>query len=185
MTEASESDLVEFLRSILTVTEFKKVHIIAHSLGTRLLSRALKELSHESPELIHKIGEIILAAPDIGAAAFDRNFKENYISNPEKTTIYASNSDYALVVSNNWHGGKEESRRLGEVHEKMLVISGLDTIDISGLDGSIGGHSVVKQNPILIRDLFDIISSSRRPKNRCCFDEVQHAGSSYWKLLGK
>ena len=132
MIERNQDALIEFLKTVLQNPKLERVHLLAHSLGTRLLSRVMKELSDDDPILFAKIGEVVMAAPDIGTSLFGDKYKEIFVNKPARTTIYASSSDWALDISKNWH----ISPRLGEIRDEMPDLIGLDVVDISGLDGS-------------------------------------------------
>lgn len=184
MIEPNRRDLANFLEQAVSAQELETVHIIAHSLGARLLSEALEELNRRDPAFLRKIGEIVLAAPDISSQSFENNFVQLFAESPARTTIYASEDDWALIVSDSWHGATSSSLRLGEVRPDMLLFEGIDTIDITGLQGSFGGHSVVQQNPTVLSDLFWILSTRYRPHKRCCLEERSLGSSQYWKLKG-
>lgn len=185
MIELNRLDLAEFIKQAVTTKNLKKVHVIAHSLGARLLSEALEELEKQDPELLGMVGEIVLAAPDVSSQSFEKNFLRHFMQDPARTTIYASDSDWALNISNAWHGNSKSSIRLGEIRDGMRVFEGIDTIDISGLDGSFDGHSVAQQNPAVLADLFWIYSKNIRPNERCCLEEKHLGEMRYWKMKGK
>lgn len=185
MIEQNRKVLADFLITLIELEELDTVHLIAHSLGTRLLARSLEEVSHRDPDYLDKIGEIVLAAPDIGVGPFAANFEELFSSAPPRTTIYASRDDWALSVSRRWHGNGDGAYRVGEIYDNMTLFPSIDLIDISGLSGSFEGHSVVAQNPAVISDLFNIYEHGLRPSQRCCLRAQRSGGASYYRLVSR
>lgn len=184
MVEISRLDLANFLTEIFNNEDLETVHIIAHSLGTRLVAEALKEINANEPSSLNKLGEIVLAAPDISALSFKQNFHELFAGDPVKTTVYASSSDYALIASDKWHGGATASIRLGEMKKGTMIFDGIDTIDITDLDGSFSGHSVVQQSRAVLSDLYSIFSLRLRPERRCCLQSMELDEMHFWKMKG-
>jgi esterase/lipase superfamily enzyme len=63
--------LKRFIEDVIEKGKPKKLHLIAHSMGNRLLTNVLKELEGEHHEVL--FNQIILAAPDIDASIFKRS----------------------------------------------------------------------------------------------------------------
>jgi len=155
--------LVAFLEEVIKNKGNAKIHILAHSMGTRALANALKDISYiyDTPQFKN----IILAAPDIDSEVFQSNLYPKIIKTTEKITIYTSSKDTALQVSHSVHDGK----RLGEGGENISVFKNIVTIDASGLvDTSfIGlGHSYFSEKKILVNDLRDLVHKSLPPQKR-------------------
>jgi len=119
--------LVAFLEEVIKNKGNAKIHILAHSMGTRALANALKDISYiyDTPQFKN----VILAAPDIDSEVFQSNLYPKIIKTTEKITIYTSSKDTALQVSHSVHDGK----RLGEGGENISVFKNIVTIDASGL----------------------------------------------------
>ena len=170
--------LVAFLEEVINNKGKAKIHILAHSMGTRALANALKDISYmyDSPQFKN----VILAAPDIDAEVFESNLYSKIIKTTEKITIYTSSKDAALQLSHSVHDGK----RLGEGGENISIFKDIVTIDASGLDTSfIGlGHSYFSQKEILVNDLRTLVHMSLPPQNRPNLLRKIKAKLFFWKF---
>lgn len=128
--------LSDFLRGL--AARGLRVHIVAHSMGTRLILKALTQQSGA-------FGEVLLFAGDISADPQDDEFQRlATIVQPlvQRLTIYAASDDAALAVSRTLHGGR---RRLGREPKSDLRYRAngphpIDVIDASEAPGDIVGH---------------------------------------------
>jgi len=152
-------DLTDFLRDIAQKSGAKSVHLIAHSMGNRLLTAALKSLAPEvrGRDRFH---EIILAAPDIDADIFRRDIAPAIVGTGKRITLYASSRDKALQLSREINGGQP---RAGDSGEDLVIVRGIDTIDASAVDESVLGHSYYASSEIVLSDLFSLIKRDRNP----------------------
>ncbi len=66
-------DFKNFLEQFAKQSQADSIFLIAHSMGSRVLAGALKELVLEDPAIRPKFKEIIFAAPDIDADTFRRD----------------------------------------------------------------------------------------------------------------
>ena len=108
--ERSEMLLAGFLRAIFTDPELSKLDIIAHSMGSQMMLRALSDLSNifYSRHRI-RLGRVVFAAPDVAAAVFAEKIREiGYLA--DGITVYSSENDKALLLSMRLRG---QSSRLG------------------------------------------------------------------------
>ena len=124
------------------------VQVIAHSMGHQVVIPALGMLSSSIDHPF--IQELILNAPDIETAAFDREApKLSKIAN--RITLYCSQEDNALLASKALNGNK----RLGSCG----LTRGVDVINVSEVDdpGLTGlGHSYYCSRPLLT-DIVQVI----------------------------
>ena len=168
--------LLTFLQTIIENRKDANIHIIGHSMGTRALTYALKEISYIYPNK-HVFKNIILAAPDI-----DKDVFLGLLTFIEKTTdqitLYASSDDSALKLSNTLHSGE----RIGQGGDDIFVSKGLVTIDATGIDTSLLGHSYFAEKEILVTDLKDVIEKSLPPTKRKSLIEKIKAKLAYWKF---
>jgi len=175
--QSSVPHLVAFLKTVIDKRGDANIHIIAHSMGTRLLTNALKEISF-SYKGKHVFKNIILAAPDIDKDVFKMNLFPHIRKIVDQITLYASSDDKALQASGKLHMGT----RIGQSGDNIFVFKGLDTIDASGIDTSFLGHSYFAEKDILINDLKDIIHKSLPPQERKTLIEEIKARLEYWKF---
>jgi len=171
--------LVSFLQHVIKNKANANIHILAHSMGTRALTNALKDISfmYKSPQFKN----IILAAPDIDAEVFESNLYPYVRKTTEKITLYASSEDSALEVSNTLHGGK----RLGEGGQNISVFEDMVTIDATGIDTSMLGHSYFAEKEILVNDLRLVVQKSLPPSKRVNLIEKLKSKLLYWEFDNK
>jgi esterase/lipase superfamily enzyme len=87
--EQSTPYLHQFIKVIQSVPDIERIHLIAHSMGSKALSLVLKELSFEGKEQnLYKIDELIFAAPDIDVD-FLQQSKEQLKNFPEAAPFTA------------------------------------------------------------------------------------------------
>jgi esterase/lipase superfamily enzyme len=173
----SEVNLKRFLMDFAQKSGVKDIYLIAHSMGNRALTGALRQLFTEQPKLRGRFKEIILTAPDIDADIFKRDIAPALVAGCNRITLYASSGDNALLASKKVHGYP----RAGDTAEGIVVVPGIETVDASGLDTSFLEHSYFATAPPVISDirrvLLEGLSAARRGLER-------HAAGvgSYWKL---
>ncbi|HEV7816242.1 MAG TPA: alpha/beta hydrolase [Janthinobacterium sp.] len=97
--EWSQSHIKAFLLDFLAGSAAENVYLIAHSMGSRALARAVAGIIAERPDLAAKLREIILTAPDIDAAVFRSDIAPALASGGRPVTLYASSDDLALEAS--------------------------------------------------------------------------------------
>jgi len=149
--------LKEFVTGIARESGAEAVHLIAHSMGNRALTSALQLLSYEMQNEPPMFREVVLTAPDIDADVFRRDVAPAIVSTADRVTLYASSNDEALKLSKTIHG----HRRAGESGSNLLVIPGVETIDVSTVDTSLLGHDYYGDNTSVIADMLDLINESK------------------------
>jgi esterase/lipase superfamily enzyme len=171
--------LKDFLLGVAEKSGARSVHLVAHSMGNRALTSALRELAMERREECPRFHEVILTAPDIDADVFRRDLAPAIVGMADRVTLYASSNDEALVASRAVHG----YRRAGESGEKVLVVPGVDTVDVSEIDTSFIGHSYYGSNSTVLADLFELIHGSKSADQRTWLRSMRLGASKYWKFL--
>lgn len=125
--------LQRFLEQVATNTGAREVHLIAHSMGNRVLTDALQLMP---PDPAVKFNEVLLAAPDIDAETFKNDIAPRIMDRADRLTIYASSNDKALQVSESLH----RRRRLGQGGDQLPPLppelSQIDMVDASNIDFS-------------------------------------------------
>jgi esterase/lipase superfamily enzyme len=148
----SEPHLRAFLEDFQKLSGADNVYLISHSMGGRLLTKALMDLNRECLQTNScAIRGIILAAPNIDAGVFKQNIAP-IICSASNVTLYASSKDLALLASMQFHGGYISA---GDVRGGEVVIaSGMETIDATAVDTSLLGHSYFAERRSVIADIF-------------------------------
>jgi len=175
--EWAQANIKAFLSDYITRSRADNIYLIAHSMGNRLLTRALSELFQADPGLRDKIKEIILAAPDIDAEVFRRDIAPRLAEGPRKVTLYASSRDVALAASRKIHG----SPRAGDSGSGLVVVNGVETVDATNQDTSFLGHSYIVEERSLLVDLSELMKGLR-PDNRFGLRAVDAQGGRYWEF---
>ena len=166
-----------FLALLMSAVNARKINAIAHSMGNRILTRAVDELDYSIlPEGAATLRNIIFAAPDIDADTF-RQFAKRFQKKADRLTLYASSKDKALVASKVVHGGYP---RAGDSGEDLVVVEGLDTIDASDVDTSLLGHAYFGDNRSIISDIFYLIRHNLPPNLRSGLKASQLRELPYW-----
>ncbi len=166
MIEPSGPRLAEFLDTITAQSGAERVHLLAHSMGNRVMLAALKTYLAKHPLRDHRpaFGQLVFTAPDVDRAEFVEAFKSLH-GIAERTTLYASDSDYALRVSRIAHGAP----RAGAAGDGVIRLAGLDTIDMSGLPADALGHSYFAASDGAVYDLLALLWRGDPPNSpqRC------------------
>jgi len=173
--EASIQDLKHFLANLKQNANAKRIHLIAHSMGNRALTEAIKEMgatANGEPQF----NEVILAAPDMDAKAF-RDIVPQMAIAAQRITLYASSRDRALGVSRDFHGG--DYPRAGESEPHPVTKSPLESIDVSRVSGS---HSYIADNGRVLTDLKDILKDSRELNRSIADPVILDQQETFWKL---
>lgn len=158
--EWSVPHLTQFLMDLQEKTDIDKIHVIAHSMGTRVLTYALANAKDEGFDL--DLNNVILAAPDIDTDIFTNQILPKITEASDKLTMYASSDDTALKVSQTIHG----SERLGLSGDHILVTPGMDTINASGIDTSMIGHGYYGSHKVVVTDIFNLVIKGLEPPGR-------------------
>ena len=171
--------LTAFLQQVAVQSNAKTVHLIAHSMGNRALTQALANLATLPPETPRPhFREIILAAPDIDRDIF-KQLAAAVARNADRVTLYASSHDEALAASKKLH----EFPRAGEAGRSLLVLKGIDTIDVSSVDSSFLGHSYFGDNTSVISDIRRLLTLGAPPNQRTCLSEASVLDLAYWVFV--
>lgn len=173
--------LKQFFEALAACEELEKVHIIAHSRGTDIVTTALRELviahtySGKDPQQEYKIGNVVLAAPDIdNTVSQQRNAADHLQRIWEHLTVYITPNDQALA-SAEWL--LASPTRLGRIRpedmnsrdmERLLAFPDGEIVD-ARITTDLLGHSYFINSPAVFSDLIlvlrghDELSQGQRP----------------------
>jgi esterase/lipase superfamily enzyme len=155
----------------------QRLNIVAHSLGARGVFRAMQLISRKDNK--KHVNELVFMAPDIDAEVFRLAFPDlKKIAN--RITLYSSENDQPLRLSNEVHGNP----RLGEAGENLVVIKGMDTIDVSISGGrEVTGHLYHLYNDVVRADLGLLLSNGKTTSMRPNMKLLHKDELPYWMLL--
>ncbi|WP_207395529.1 alpha/beta hydrolase [Bremerella alba] len=170
------SHLKEFLLKVHQHSGAQSVHLIAHSMGNRAFGAAVESLAQDL-QLNQKIfNEVILAAPDVDARVFQEKIAPNLAGLSQHVTLYASQNDLALIASRAVNGYP----RAGDVGANILILNGIDTIDVTQIDTSLMGHAYYGDNTTVISDIYALMQNARMPTQRQWLRDISSPGGMYW-----
>ena len=165
----------KIIEDIMKKTKVSEICFIAHSMGNRILTEALAEISESEKNQV-KISQIILAAPDINTEIFEEIIHPKLKKFKGKMTLYASSKDKALIVSKLKH----RYRRLGETGKNIFISPEIYTIDASKVDTSLMGHSYYGDNKSIISDIYYLIKHKLKPDSRHTLKPAEIKNYKYW-----
>jgi esterase/lipase superfamily enzyme len=163
-----------FLDQLAARSGADRIHLIAHSMGSRVLTRALEKVAARNAG--SPFTEIVLAAPDINASTFEE-LSATICRLGKQTTLYANSKDKALAASRKWH----DSPRAGQSGRSLVVVDGVATIDATGVSSTFLGHSEFGGNRTVITDLEYLIRTSLSPDDRG-LDSLTKRNRKYWYI---
>jgi len=167
--------LVSFLRDIRGRSSARTVHLIAHSMGNRVLAGALTELREEAGAG-PLFQQVILTAPDIDAEVFERQIAAKIRPCSAGMTLYVSSADKALQVAHRLH----RARRAGDAGDAVVIVNGIDTIDATKVSTGFG-HSVFGDVRTVVEDISLLIRLGLAPRQRN-LTPVQRGPATYWEF---
>lgn len=174
--EWAQANLKGFLEDFFGRSDAQSVYLIAHSMGSRALTRAVASLLAEKPSLRQRLTEVILTAPDIDADVFKRDIAPALADSGRPITLYASSEDLALVASKKVHGYP----RAGDSGQGLIVVPGIETIDATGTDTSLLGHSYFAETRSVLSDIFYLVRNGQRAEQRFGLQRVDTQTGKYW-----
>jgi esterase/lipase superfamily enzyme len=177
--EPSVTALTSFMRQLIELVGHGRVHVLAHSMGNRLVLRALEQLVWEArlsqvPTPNQQLGHVILAAPDVDRDLFRLLAPHCPKAIAKQSNLYISRRDLPVSMSRWYHGYD----RAG-LHPPVTVVRGIATVDVSHVD--ISGHSSFRESRSVLRDITHVLHHDALP------DDPRRAllprgGGSYWQL---
>jgi esterase/lipase superfamily enzyme len=165
-----------FLEDVATKTQAEEIQVIAHSMGNRPLMSAMNQISSESSLAVRsRFREVVLTAPDIDADVFKR-LATALRQTARHVTLYASSNDLALKASRDFQG----YQRAGDTQPAVVVVDGIETIDVSALDTGFLGHSYFADRRSVLADLFYVLRDGLHADERAGLDTSGQPPRRYW-----
>lgn len=156
--------LEQFLSDILKEVRPEHFQLIAHSMGTRVLTLAVHALRNQ-PSLPEKPFEnIVLAAADLDPPIFQQT-SPTLRSLSHRVTLYVCQCDWALTSSKEVHDGPRVGMTKGSY-------PGMDVMDAGTLDHAVINinHSYLLEDQIVLYDLFQLINFDQSPPHRAAVE---------------
>ena len=175
--EASEGFISDFLTHMAERSKARRVHIIAHSMGNRGVLRAIDRIATAAAQRTHTpFDQIILAAADVDQDTFKR-LSVAYQRVARRTTMYVCSKDRAVEASHWLH----DFPRAG-LAPPVLVVPGIDTINVSNLDLTLLGHGYVAEARELLTDIHALLRDGTPPARRFGLRKMTSPAGDYWTV---
>lgn len=151
-----------YLKRIARLGNYKRIHLIAHSMGNRLISSALWDMRSDTANL--KIDQIIMAAPDVYADQFRKDYAAALSQRCHRVTVYSAANDWALQASN----GVSGHARLGQVAAPPFQVNNdhVNIIDATRQRTDFLGHGRFASSIPILSDISAIFNKGLDPVAR-------------------
>jgi esterase/lipase superfamily enzyme len=175
--EWAQPHLGKVLNDLLDLTPARQVYLVAHSMGSRVITRAYNSLAGDRTVYgPNPMREMILVAPDIDADVFRQDIAPRLARNGIHVTLYASSADRALMASKAFHG----YARAGDSSDDLVIVPGVETVDARDAQGGLLGHSYFAEDRRIMEDIFGIVQTGQRADNRFGLQAVDVPAGRYW-----
>jgi esterase/lipase superfamily enzyme len=154
---ASADRFAAFLKS-LEDGPWRRVHVMAHSMGNRVMLLGLAD--NARPRL--PLGQVVFTAADVYVPLFEDKFPKLQDAGQLPATSYASSRDWPLRLSSMLHRGP----RVGLIAGTPFVAPMLETVDASSVDTVFLGHGYFAGARSLITDLRLLLLNNLSPTDR-------------------
>ena len=177
----SREPLRRFLETVINQSEADQIHLIAHSMGNRVLLNALYDIKGDQrPNARPLFDQIIFASPDVDQDDFVKDVKTvESLSNG--MTLYASNKDKALTLS----AKVNAERRAGLAPPDASIINAttklvvIDTSEVKRRFRDLISHDDYTGGAF--NDVRSVLWTKARPENRCVLSRQQRSDTRpYW-----
>ncbi|MEX0791997.1 MAG: alpha/beta hydrolase [Pirellulaceae bacterium] len=170
------SHLKEFMLKIHQQSGARSINLIAHSMGNRAMGAAIRDLADDLGDDSKIFNQVILAAPDVDADVFRNEIAPRILALSNHVTLYASQNDLALKASRAVNGYP----RAGDTGLGIMIVDGIDTVDVTDIDTSFVGHAYYGDNTSVISDIFALIHHAQFPHQRSWLRNVTSHNGPYW-----
>jgi esterase/lipase superfamily enzyme len=174
--DASEDHLFEFLQHFIAACGRAPVHVIAHSMGNRVVARTLVRLRREQSDL--RLDQLICAAPDMDQDTF-ASLAKQFRAVAKQATLYVSERDTAVEVSRAFHSAP----RAG-LYPPFATPEGFDTVAVTNVDTSLLGHGYVAELREVLHDMHSVLHFGVGPKRRMGLRQVVTGGGTHCWAIG-
>ena len=166
--------LEKFLETVAVQSHATTVHLIAHSMGNRALTRALFAIAEKHAGVPPMFKHVFLAAPDIDVGVF-RQLAATFPSAASDITLYASSRDEAIEASERIH----QYDRVGD-STHICVVPKIDTVDASAVDTGLIGHAYFGDRRSILSDMFEVMQTGSPPSRRFGMHAATLQQMNYW-----
>ena len=161
--ELARPAFVEFINDLIAKSDARKLYILGHSMGTRIVSQGVSEVIEKKPEWKGRIKEVLLAAADMNAETFRTQIAPRMLAAQLNVTLYVSANDKTLKFSKRY----QTYTRVGDIQAgRPLLIQGMETIDASRVSTDWLAHSYFASSAVLLTDIETLFRNGDRASKR-------------------
>jgi esterase/lipase superfamily enzyme len=182
-TDKALEQLAGFLLHLKRDLQIETVHLIAHSMGCRFLTKALDKVAAQARgvEEIDRqplFGHVIYAAPDLDHDDFPGPVERSQRT-ARQATLYQSRNDIALKASSYFNGG---GRRAGDA-ETPIAYMAFDSIDASFVKSRRLGHDYLTVGAIEDVRALVWLNLSIQKREAAHLERFDIAGLPYYRYV--
>ena len=145
-----------FLEDLTTRVPNRKIQILAHSLGGRLVVKTVNEIAADKQTTV-RLSNIVFASPDVDAKRFNMEYAIPLSHVASRITVYHSKCDTLLFFSRNYNGNRSRLGRIGFDEKKHPTIEG---VDFTVLGGAFAAHTYYRKHPALVKDIRSVLTGT-------------------------
>ncbi len=165
----SEPHLAELVSEVAAAGPELQLDFTAHSMGNRILLQMLREFALAHANI--RVGVATFAAPDVAQDVF-RDQIRIALKIGLIRTLYASQYDYAILISESYHGAP----RAGSGGPSILVVNGVESVDVR-----LSGHSYLFDDNVAMQDFRKVVNDETFAPARG-LEQRKKAGAPYWVI---
>jgi esterase/lipase superfamily enzyme len=169
------NELATLLRLLVRNGNVTTLHVIAHSLGNRVLAQAIDRLGADSTLGQAKIADLVMVAPDVNKGQFAQ-VTTAMVRQFHQRTVYVSDTDLALRLSSLF----SKETRVGQ-RTPIGVGSEFEAVDATGARDTIMGHSYFVDTDTIAKDISALVVRGRSAAQRG-LTKVLDNGATVWQL---
>ena len=171
------NDLSDTLKHLGNQPSADTVHVAAHSLGGSALMDALERLSQDDEARIDKIGEVILASPDVDTGLFRREYLPMLRRIGSRITLYATENDVPLQTSQRVN----RNNRLGDARSGIFIEDGVETIVFTDVVTFMNSHDAIVEIGNVQADLHYLLEDRLGASERPNLEAIDTEQGRYWR----
>ncbi|MDX1509134.1 MAG: alpha/beta hydrolase [Woeseiaceae bacterium] len=172
------NDLRDTIRHLLELPDVDTLHLAAHSLGNVGLLEALVRLSRDPDARLDKIGEIVLASPDVDTGLFQREYMDPLRSIGARVTLYVTENDVPLQASQRVN----RHERLGDASTEIFIGDGIETVVFSDVVTFMNSHDAIVEIGNVQADIHYLLEERLGASERPSLEAVDTEDGRYWRL---
>ena len=148
----------QFLDLVKQRAGLSRIHIVAHSMGNRLVANALLDRWSEGRK-DKFLEQLVMAAPDVSAEDFRDQFVTTLPQLAKRVTLYVSDNDKALRGST---GLRDGIPRAGLLEGGLMEVTepGFEVVDATPLPADFLDHSYYSTNRSMLADIYCLLGGS-------------------------